>query len=545
MHWHWSSGHCGQLVGGGGGGSRLPSCSGGVEGCPGLGTLPPPTVRPWGRRPGPAVLVSSGAGRAGVRARHHTRSARSRGLALCATGAARGRPGGGAPPDRVWGVQGWALSLPQPPVHGAGGRGPLPVFRGRGGCGRGDPSPTPQRALLRGGSRAVGRHEGARGGRLLPGCGASGVECSATPDRPSLGRAAGARYPLVVGAGGVGMGTRHQPHSARSCELVLRAVGATRGRPGVGSASCLGAPVSNPSSTVTIKCQQQHLSVVCPAHIPFPSAVKKHSTSTVTVGVAIQSCCSSTTWASSCPNSSARGKGSASSDPSNANHVDKLGLPALCVLSAKSMYTSCGACPPKRGGIHTYDNMKLWRYAALGLLHAVQLYTLLHHVLEVEEGPATSPSQARLEHHRLRPLGDEGLADPPQGWPSNASSGACPDCGKKFSSFETSPPTKQPSPHSHRSPEAAPLAEGCDAPWCGGFPQNCPSGFLQHVQALMAPLVGQSPTRCQVELGHTRAKGVKNFGQVARGHFPINRQCTTMQHAITPIVVSRTVLKTN
>ena len=28
------------------------------------------------------------------------------------------------------------------------------------------------------------------------------------------------------------MGTRHQPHSARSCELALRAVGAARGRPG-------------------------------------------------------------------------------------------------------------------------------------------------------------------------------------------------------------------------------------------------------------------------------------------------------------------------
>ena len=32
--------------------------------------------------------------------------------------------------------------------------------------------------------------------------------------------------------GGAGVGTRHQPHSARSCELALRAVGAARGRPG-------------------------------------------------------------------------------------------------------------------------------------------------------------------------------------------------------------------------------------------------------------------------------------------------------------------------
>ena len=36
--------------------------------------------------------------------------------------------------------------------------------------------------------------------------------------------------------GGVGVGTRHQSHSARSCGLVLRAVGAARGRPGGGGA---------------------------------------------------------------------------------------------------------------------------------------------------------------------------------------------------------------------------------------------------------------------------------------------------------------------
>ena len=41
-----------------------------------------------------------------------------------------------------------------------------------------------------------------------------------------FGRATGAHYPLAVGAGGAGVGTRHQPHSAHSCELALRAVGA-------------------------------------------------------------------------------------------------------------------------------------------------------------------------------------------------------------------------------------------------------------------------------------------------------------------------------
>ena len=80
-----------------------------------------------------------------------------------------------------------------------------------------------------------GQHEGARGGGLLPWRGASGVGCSPTADCPSLGRAAGARYPLAVGAGAVGQGTCHQPLSARSCELALRAVGAARGRPGGGA----------------------------------------------------------------------------------------------------------------------------------------------------------------------------------------------------------------------------------------------------------------------------------------------------------------------
>ena len=55
------------------------------------------------------------------------------------------------------------------------------------------------------------------------------------PDRLSFGRTAGARYPLVVVAGGVGVATRHLPNSARSCELALRAEGAARGRPGGGA----------------------------------------------------------------------------------------------------------------------------------------------------------------------------------------------------------------------------------------------------------------------------------------------------------------------
>ena len=75
----------------------------------------------------------------------------------------------------------------------------------------------------------------------MSGCGASEVGRSATLDRLSLGRAAGVRYPPDVDAGGSGVVSRHQPYSACSCELALRAVGAARGRPRGGGGG--GSPV--------------------------------------------------------------------------------------------------------------------------------------------------------------------------------------------------------------------------------------------------------------------------------------------------------------
>ena len=70
------------------------------------------------------------------------------------------------------------------------------------------------------------------GGASCLGVGRPGSGALSPPTTRLFGRAAGAHYPLAVGAGGAGVGTRHQPHSARSCELALRAVGAARGRPG-------------------------------------------------------------------------------------------------------------------------------------------------------------------------------------------------------------------------------------------------------------------------------------------------------------------------
>ena len=145
------------------------------------------------------------------------------------------------------GASGIGRSLtPDRPSFGACVRGPLRTGCGCMGCGRGDPSPTPQRALLRAGfarrgstTRALGR------GASCMGVGRPGSGALPPPTARPLGRAAEARYPLAVGPGATGVWARHQPHSARSCKLAWRAVGAARGRPG-GGASCLvvGRPVS-------------------------------------------------------------------------------------------------------------------------------------------------------------------------------------------------------------------------------------------------------------------------------------------------------------
>ena len=137
------------------------SCLG--VGRPGSGALPPPTARPLGGLPGPTTHWLWVRGGAGVGTRYQPHSARSFELALRAVGAARGRLGGGAPPALVWGVQGRALSHPRLPALWAGCRGHCPLAVGAGGCGRGDPSPTPQRALLRAAFARCG------GGMRVPG----------------------------------------------------------------------------------------------------------------------------------------------------------------------------------------------------------------------------------------------------------------------------------------------------------------------------------------------------------------------------------------
>ena len=230
-----------------GGGMRLPGggalCLG--VGRPGSGALPPPTARPLGGLPGPTTHWLWVRGAAGVGTHHQTHSARSCKLALRAVGAARGRPGG-APSAWVWGVRGGALSRPQLPALWVGCRGPLPTGCGCGGVRAWGPVTNPTaRALASWLCALWGRHEGARGGRLLPGCGASGVGRSPIPDCPPSGRAAGAHYPLAVGAGGCGRGDPSPtPQRALLRAGSVRCGGGMRA-PG-GGASCQG--VGRPGS---------------------------------------------------------------------------------------------------------------------------------------------------------------------------------------------------------------------------------------------------------------------------------------------------------
>ena len=133
----------------------------------------------------------------------------------------------GAPVAWVWGVQVGRSPTPDCPPSGRGAGAHYPLAVGAGGCGRGAPSPTPQHALLRAGFASCG------GGMRVPGGGASclgpGRPVSGALPPPTarpLGRLLGPTTHWLWVRGGAGLGTRHQPHSARSCEVALHAVGA-------------------------------------------------------------------------------------------------------------------------------------------------------------------------------------------------------------------------------------------------------------------------------------------------------------------------------
>ena len=232
----WLCALWGRHEGARGGGRLLPGC-----GASGVGRSPTPDCLPSGL-PGPTTHWLWVRGGAGVGTCHQPHSARSCKLALRAKGAAGGRAGGGRllPGCGASGVGRSPTPDCTPSGRAAGAHYPLAV--GAWGCGRADPSPTPQRALFRAGfARCGGGTRAPGGGRLLPGCGASGVRRSPIPECPPSGRAAGAHYPLAVGAGGSGRGDLSPtPQRALFRAGFARCGGGTRA-PGGGGASFLGA----------------------------------------------------------------------------------------------------------------------------------------------------------------------------------------------------------------------------------------------------------------------------------------------------------------
>ena len=220
-----------------GGSMRVPgggaSCLG--VGRPVSGALPPPTARPLGGLPGPTTNWLWVRGGAGVGTRHQPHSARS----CVVRGRHEGARGGRLLPGCGASGAGRSPTPDCPPSERAAGAH-YPLAVGAGGCGRGDPSPTPQRAHLRAGfARCGGGMRAPGGGASCLGVGRPGSGALPPPTARPLGGPPGPTTHWLWVWGGDGVGTRHQPHSARTRELALRAVGAAQGRPG-GGASCLG-----------------------------------------------------------------------------------------------------------------------------------------------------------------------------------------------------------------------------------------------------------------------------------------------------------------
>ena len=204
-----------------GGARLLPGC-----GASGVGRSPVPdhwSFRACGRGPLPTGCGCGGCGR-GDPSPTPQRTLLRAGFARCGGGT---RAPEGASFAWVWGARGRTLSHPRRLVlSGVSPERTTHWLWVRGLQAWGPVTNLTARALASRLCALWGRHEGVpgRGGRLLPGRPGSGA--LPPPTARPLGRAAGAHYPLAVGAGAAGVGTRHQPHRARSCEPALRAVGA-------------------------------------------------------------------------------------------------------------------------------------------------------------------------------------------------------------------------------------------------------------------------------------------------------------------------------
>ena len=205
------------------GGRLLPGC-----GASGVGRSPTPDCPPSGPAAGAHYPLAVGAGGCGRGDPSPTpqRALMRAGFARC--GGGMGVPGG-APLAWVWGVRGRALSDPRLPALWAGCRGPLPTGCGCGGVRAWGPVTNPTvRALAccGGGTRAPG------GGASCLGVGRPASGALPTPTARPLGGLPGPTTHWLWVRAVAGVGPRHQPHSARSCELALCAVGVAPGHPG-------------------------------------------------------------------------------------------------------------------------------------------------------------------------------------------------------------------------------------------------------------------------------------------------------------------------
>ena len=181
------------------GGRLLPGCRASGFGC----SLTPDhsSFRACGRGPLPTSCRCGGCGR-GDPSPAPQRALLPAGFARCGGGM---RVPGGAPPAWVWGVRGGALSHPRALVLSGARPGSTTHWLWVRGVRAWGPVTNPTAHALASCFCALwGRHEGARGGRLLPGCWVSGVGRPPGPVHSSF-RACG-RGPLPTGCGYGGCG---------------------------------------------------------------------------------------------------------------------------------------------------------------------------------------------------------------------------------------------------------------------------------------------------------------------------------------------------
>ena len=182
-----------------------------------------PSFAACGRGPLPTGCGCGGCGR-GDPSPTPQRALLRAGFARCAGGTRAPR---GAASCLAVGRQGWGALPPRPLVLSGVRPGPTTHWLWVWGVRAWGPvTNSTARALASWLCALWGRPKGAwGGGASCLGVGRPELGALPTPTTRPFGRAAGAHYPLAVGAGGAGMGICHQPHRARSWELALRAVG--------------------------------------------------------------------------------------------------------------------------------------------------------------------------------------------------------------------------------------------------------------------------------------------------------------------------------